>query len=102
MDNGKEILNEIKGMKNSLFGSDGTGGMVKCLNDLVVTVCGNPKISDDKGMAGDVIEVKENVGLLKIKVEVTETSLKRSWWFIGVIVAGIIGGALWIIRAGLT
>ncbi len=102
MDNGEEILREIKGMKASLFGDDGTGGIVRCLHDLTITVCGNPSISNDGGMAGDLIIAKEKVGLLKTKTEVTETSLKRAWWLISVIVAAIIGAAAWVIRAGLT
>ncbi len=38
---------------------------------------------------------------LKTKVALNRSSIKRAWWWLGGISMSIIGGAVWIIRAGL-
>ncbi len=101
MDNGEEILREIRGMKTSLFGDDGTGGIVRCLHDLVITVCGNPAIPGDGGMAGDLTGVKKEITVLDTKTAVTKSSLNRSWWWLGGISLAILMIAAFVIRASI-
>lgn len=101
MEKADEILSEIKGMKKSLFGEDGTGGMVKCIHDLQHTVCGNPNIAADNGLVGTVQDIKRSTDGLKTDIEVTKSGLARAWWWLGVLSLSIIAAAVFIIRTGV-
>ncbi|MFH1953154.1 MAG: hypothetical protein ABIL06_16240 [Pseudomonadota bacterium] len=101
MEKADEILSEIKGMKKSLFGEDGTGGMVRYIHDLQHTVCGNPNIAADNGLVGVVQEIRKSTEGLKTDVEVTKSGLARAWWWLGSISLSIILAAIYIIRTGM-
>jgi len=101
MEKADEILTEIKGMKKSLFGDDGTGGMVKCLHDLQHTVCGNPNVSTDSGLVGDVQEIKSSTNGMRTDIAVTKSGLVRAWWWLGSISLAIILAAVFVIRTGM-
>lgn len=66
MDKQEKILNEVTkanrnldGMRRTLFGDDGQGGLVKTTHDLQSTVWGINSSNDDRGLMGDVRDIKE-------------------------------------------
>ena len=117
MATGDDILKAIKDLdmkvdknhrevKKTLFGSDGMAGMLRCMVDLESTVCGVKDIPDDRGLVGDVKDIKVSIdgnGKEGLKSTVIKTSvgLKRAWYFLGGISMAIIIAAVYIIRSGV-
>lgn len=95
MDNGqKAILDEIKGMKRSLFGEDGMGGMAKTLNTLAITVRGDPKSPDSRGIAGDIADIKKEIP----KIGTNRKLINWTWGIVSGIIILIIAAGLYILR----
>ncbi len=77
-----------KELKRVLFGQDGTGGIVRTLIDLESTVCGVKDSPDDRGIVGDVRDIKACIGgkkglvakvsLIDTEIEVIKTK-QRIW-----------------------
>ncbi len=90
------IENQVEGIKKSLFGSEGTGGMARTLSDLSHTIGGNPSIPDSRGMAGDVSDLKIHVESINGEQKTQKSSVKWLTWSVRGIYTGVI---LWLFKA---
>ena len=94
--NVNSIEKEVKGLKASMFGSEGTGGIARTLSDLSHTIGGNPAIPDSRGMAGDVNDLTKHVEGINGEQEAQKSSVKWLTWSVRGIYTGVI---LWLFKA---
>jgi len=87
----RETNKKLDGMRKTLFGDDGQGGIVHTLHDLQSTVCGINSSQDDRGLVGDVKDIKTVlngthsrpgiIGILgKLDSELRDVKDKQSIW----------------------
>ena len=96
------VERQVDGIKKSLFGQDGTGGMVRTMSDLCHTIGGNPVIPDSRGIAGDFSDLKIHVKSINGDVKGQKTSIKWLTWatrvIVGAVATGVIGLVIFLLR----
>ena len=85
MDNSGKILEVIEEVKSDL-------------RILTVAVGGHPNIPDDRGMAGDIEEIKKEIK----QVALNKSSIDRIWWWLGSMSLALVAWLVTIIRSTLT
>ena len=92
MDNVEKILTEIGEVKAEII------VMKTDMRTLTVAIGGHPNIPDDRGMAGDLEDIK-----IEIKqVALNKSSIERAWWWLGGISLAIIAAICAMVKSGLS